>query len=1140
MESKIVVGRRRDLESKKKKRRRLILSDPESDEDNFLISDTKKKGENAFVLHANINNNALASSVVNGNSSINDDVNADSKNVPGSEFALETNGNVGSSDLAAEEEKLIDLNVSLDTNFKIITANNNIGENGHNDINVERKVDLSLDVVEKSEVCGSVKKENALESESVKKDKGTLSSSIVSENWGESITKRILKSKVVHEMVGKRGCDSCSKNTTNNDELTITKMENSEKERHLESTSIKKRDKDDYLKRKYSESGIERKRKADTLDNEFILKKRKPEKQRHDRNTEIGEERRNMKALKSKANEYDIGSYLSSSSKPGSVKKHSDMSSKKSSKHNLNSHGSLGGGRKDNTDISPKKGIRLPSKTGVLKVLSSNKKVGQTEGYPVQKDEKEHGSSSKLNNHSISNERNIEKSVSIDKSVHCSEAELKTKPSVSTKTKRKAEENIGPGATRRKIGDQLKEILLEAGWRIEWRPRKGRNYMDAVYFPPDGGSGVWSVPKAYSIHMRNLKQNNGLSQNATENSNCDQESSFTTEPLKLLNCIKRNVVNKRRSREEIEASTNFNGTRKRRRGLLVRRANDNSDDDLDDNYKPYVWKRTILSWLIDMGVVHIDSKVQYMNRRKDQVLLEGSITRDGIKCDCCSKVVSVSKFEVHAGSKLNQPYENIYVEEKGISLLQCRLNAWEKQDKSEIKGFCEVHIDDDDPNDDTCGICGDGGDLICCDGCPSVFHLNCLGIKMPPPGDDWHCAYCLCRYCGLISNSGYGETNTLSSTLLTCSQCENKYHRDCTPGADIELDPINDSKVLFCGQSCKKIFMQLKKLLGTKNELEAGLSWSIIKCFHDDLCSPNQKAEYNSKIAVAYAVMDECFLPIIDRRSGINLIHNVVYNCSANMNRLSYSGFYAFILERGDEIIAVASVRIHGTRLAEMPFIGTRNMYRRQGMCRKLLHGIESALRSLEVEQLIIPAISELTETWTGVFGFQPLDQSQRQQVRSINILVFPGTGLLRKPLLKEDVIRKKSTSNESKLGSTETVSETETCGDPKQEEDVEAPPGFEPETLQNKQPDLNEFETHVTKQESEDVSNENSDAPPGFESQAVEDKHFDLNAATETETIENTAEHVLMSGKNSDIENTACHHTADMDHSMDNENEQG
>uniref|UniRef100_A0A8C5H4S0 RING-type E3 ubiquitin transferase n=1 Tax=Gouania willdenowi TaxID=441366 RepID=A0A8C5H4S0_GOUWI len=54
---------------------------------------------------------------------------------------------------------------------------------------------------------------------------------------------------------------------------------------------------------------------------------------------------------------------------------------------------------------------------------------------------------------------------------------------------------------------------------------------------------------------------------------------------------------------------------------------------------------------------------------------------------------------------------------------------------------------EDDPNEDWCAVCINGGDLLCCDRCPKVFHMKCHvpTIKIFPKGDF------LCTFCRSLS-----------------------------------------------------------------------------------------------------------------------------------------------------------------------------------------------------------------------------------------------------------------------------------------------------------------------------------------------------------------------------------------------------
>lgn len=409
-------------------------------------------------------------------------------------------------------------------------------------------------------------------------------------------------------------------------------------------------------------------------------------------------------------------------------------------------------------------------------------------------------------------------------------------------------------------------------------------------------------------------------------------------------------------------------------------------------------QRTVLSWLIHSGIVSIGDVVEYHDPKNDLVVKDGLVTYDGILCKCCEKTLSISEFKNHAGFKLNGPCSNLFME-SGKPFSLCQLEAWSAEYKAKKGTPRTILVEEIDENDDSCGRCGDGGELICCDSCPSTFHQACLYAQNLPEGD-WYCPQCTCQNCGEAVDrkqapKPYG--------ILTCRLCENSYHLECVEEESVESEVASDT--WFCDKSCQEVYLGLLSQIGTRNLLSDGLCWTLLKCIHGDQKVHSSqrfvtlKAECNAKLAVSLTLMEECFLPMVDPRTGIDMIPHVVYNWGSQFARLNYQGFYTVILEKNDILISVASIRIHGVTVAELPLIATCSKYRRQGMCRRLMDSIELMLKSLKVKMLVISAIPDLVETWTKGFGFTPLEDNEKRSLSKINLMVFPGSVWLKKHL---------------------------------------------------------------------------------------------------------------------------------------------
>ncbi|KAH7542719.1 hypothetical protein FEM48_Zijuj02G0104000 [Ziziphus jujuba var. spinosa] len=417
--------------------------------------------------------------------------------------------------------------------------------------------------------------------------------------------------------------------------------------------------------------------------------------------------------------------------------------------------------------------------------------------------------------------------------------------------------------------------------------------------------------------------------------------------------------------------------------------------------------RTMLSWLIDNNVVLPREKVYYISRKNRHIMAEGRISRDGIKCSCCNKVFTLSGFEVHAGSTYHRPAANIYLE-NGQSLIDCQRKIIGDRKTGNFRTeLCDRMNGNwrQGENDYICSVCHYGGELMLCDQCPSSFHKSCLGLTVDIPDGDWFCPSCCCRIC--MERIFQNDIDDAIGESVTCGQCEHNYHIRCLRNkCTVKLESFHKGN-WFCSKECKKISSGLQKLLGKPTAVGVdNLTWSILKplntdCQHTDVHHIDALMENDSKLNVALGLMHECFEPVKEHRTGRDIIEDVIFCRESDLSRLNFRGFYTVLLERNDELITVAAVRVHGQKVAEIPLVGTQFQYRRLGMCHMLMNELEKKLVELGVERLVLPAVPSVLNAWTTSFGFSQMTDSERLQFLDYTFLEFQDTIMCQKLLMK-------------------------------------------------------------------------------------------------------------------------------------------
>ncbi|XP_062449651.1 chromodomain-helicase-DNA-binding protein 5 isoform X9 [Rhea pennata] len=106
-----------------------------------------------------------------------------------------------------------------------------------------------------------------------------------------------------------------------------------------------------------------------------------------------------------------------------------------------------------------------------------------------------------------------------------------------------------------------------------------------------------------------------------------------------------------------------------------------------------------------------------------------------ILCDTCPRAYHLVCLDPELEKAPEGKWSCPHCEKEGIQ--------WEPKEEEEEEE--EGAEEEEDDHMEFCRVCKDGGELLCCDTCPSSYHLHCLNPPLPEiPNGEWLCPRCTC------------------------------------------------------------------------------------------------------------------------------------------------------------------------------------------------------------------------------------------------------------------------------------------------------------------------------------------------------------------------------------------------------------